>query len=197
MLAKLRANANYANVTATLALFVALGGVSYAAVTVTGKNVKNSSLTGADVRNNSLTGSDVKGLGPADFASGVLPAGAQGPPGPPGPKGDTGATGASGTNGTNGTNGAPGVSGYEVVQQTFSTTATTAQEPTVTAECSTGKSVLGGGWSATAIGAYDSEPHATQDQPLSGSPDAWRVTVDYDPTDDSSVTAYAICANVG
>ena len=40
---------------AMLALLVALGGTSYAAVQITGKNVKNSSLTGADVKNSSLT----------------------------------------------------------------------------------------------------------------------------------------------
>jgi hypothetical protein len=43
-----------------VALFVSLGGAGYAAITVTGKNVKNSSLTGKDVKNSSLTGSDVK-----------------------------------------------------------------------------------------------------------------------------------------
>jgi hypothetical protein len=43
-----------------VALFVSLGGVGFAAVTITGKNVKNSSLTGKDVKNSSLTGSDVK-----------------------------------------------------------------------------------------------------------------------------------------
>ncbi len=41
---------------ALLALFAALAGTSYAAVTITGKNVKNSSLTGSDVKNGSLTG---------------------------------------------------------------------------------------------------------------------------------------------
>jgi hypothetical protein len=40
---------------ALTALAVALGGTSYAAVTITGKNVRNSSLTGADIKNNSLT----------------------------------------------------------------------------------------------------------------------------------------------
>jgi hypothetical protein len=43
-----------------VALFLSLGGVGYAAVTITGKNVKNSSLTGKDVKNSSLTGKDVK-----------------------------------------------------------------------------------------------------------------------------------------
>lgn len=53
---------------ALLALFTALAGTSYAAVTITGKNVKNNSLTGADitklrggdVSNSSLTGADIK-----------------------------------------------------------------------------------------------------------------------------------------
>jgi hypothetical protein len=43
-----------------VALFVSIGGIGYAATTITGKNVKNGSLTGADVKNSSLTGKDVK-----------------------------------------------------------------------------------------------------------------------------------------
>lgn len=50
----------YANVVATLALVVALGGTSYAAVQVTGKDVKNGSLSSKDVKNESLKGKDVK-----------------------------------------------------------------------------------------------------------------------------------------
>ena len=50
---------NYSNVTATVAVFVALGGTSYAAVTITGADVRNGSLTGADVRDNSLGQRDV------------------------------------------------------------------------------------------------------------------------------------------
>lgn len=49
-----------ATVIALVALFVALGGTSYGAFVITGKNVKNGSLTGKDVKNNSLTGDDVK-----------------------------------------------------------------------------------------------------------------------------------------
>jgi hypothetical protein len=47
-------------VIAVVALFASLGGASYAAVSVTGKDVKNSSLTGKDVKNGSLAGKDVK-----------------------------------------------------------------------------------------------------------------------------------------
>ena len=53
----------YANVMATVALFIALGGSSYAALSVTGKNVQSSSLTGRteDIRNKSLSQKDFKG----------------------------------------------------------------------------------------------------------------------------------------
>lgn len=96
MLVKLRSHLTFANVIAMLALFVALGGSSYAALRVTGKNVRNGSLTGTDVRNSSLTGRDVRSssLGTSDvknrsllakdFKAGQLP---QGPPGPQGPAG--------------------------------------------------------------------------------------------------------------
>ena len=100
MLTRLRSyRPNHTVVVAYLALFVALGGSSYAALTITGKNVKNSSLTGKDIKNNSVTGADVKGIGTGDvtdhsllardFQAGQLPAG------PQGGQGATGATGPS------------------------------------------------------------------------------------------------------
>ena len=51
---------SYASVVATLALVVALGGTSYAAVKITGKDVKNGSLSGKDVKDESLTGKDAQ-----------------------------------------------------------------------------------------------------------------------------------------
>ena len=100
MLASLRSRLSYANVVASLALFVALGGTGYAAVTITGKNVKDASLTGRDVKNSSLTSSDVKNgtLLRQDFKAGQIPAGgAPGAPGAPGQKGDKGEPGVPGT----------------------------------------------------------------------------------------------------
>lgn len=105
-MSSLRSRLTYANVMATVAVFVALGGSSYAAIKVTGKNVADSSLTGRDLKNESVTGRDVTGLTTKDiangsllsddFAAGQLPAGATGPPGP---KGDAGAQGAQGERG--------------------------------------------------------------------------------------------------
>jgi len=98
ILAKLRPRLTYANVTATVAVFLALGGGSYAAISITGKNVKDSSLTGKDIKNSSLTTSDVKNssLLAADFKSGQLPAGARGAQGPAGPQGLRGQDGQDG-----------------------------------------------------------------------------------------------------
>ena len=49
-----------ASVLALIALFAALGGTSYAAATISGKQVKNGTLTGKDIKNNSVGGLDVK-----------------------------------------------------------------------------------------------------------------------------------------
>ncbi len=103
MLRRLRSRLSYANVVASLALFVALGGVSYAAVklpknSVGSRQIKHNAVTGSKVKNGSLTGADIKNrsLTAADFA-GVLagPTGPQGSVGPPGPAGVAGATGPS------------------------------------------------------------------------------------------------------
>jgi hypothetical protein len=91
---------SYTNVTATVALFLALGGSSYAAAKLTGADVRSGSVRGGDVRNGTLAGRDLRNgslttadlrdgaLERADFA-GVLPAGPAGPPGAPGPAGAT------------------------------------------------------------------------------------------------------------
>jgi hypothetical protein len=56
----LRRRLSYANVMATLAVFIALGGSSYAALTVTGRNIKNGSLSYKDLRRDTLGGSRIK-----------------------------------------------------------------------------------------------------------------------------------------
>src|SRR4051794_40991367 len=75
MLAKLRSRlrppSGYEAFAIALA-FLALGSGSYAALSVTGKNVKNSSLTGKDIKNNSVTGKDVKSIRSGDVTNGSL-----------------------------------------------------------------------------------------------------------------------------
>src|SRR4051794_6938583 len=113
MIARIRARATYANVTATIALFVALGGTAGAAVLMTGKNVKDGSLTGADIKNGSIATADVKdgGLLAKDFKPGELVGGARGATGPKGDTGSPGADGAAGALGAAGPQGPAGPAG--------------------------------------------------------------------------------------
>ena len=83
------ARLSYANVMATIAVFIALGGGALAATqlkknSVGAKQLKRDSVTSAKVKDGSLLGSD--------FAAGQLPAGERGPQGPEGAQGASGAT---------------------------------------------------------------------------------------------------------
>jgi hypothetical protein len=52
-----------AMIVACLALFVALGGVGYAAATIGSSQIKNNSIRSGDIRNSTITGKDVKNSG--------------------------------------------------------------------------------------------------------------------------------------
>jgi hypothetical protein len=86
----MRTRLTSAHAIALLALFVSLGGSSYAALKISGRDVRDGSLTGRDIKKGSV-GLDRLARKPLD-----------GVPGPAGP---------AGTNGTNGTNGQPGAPG--------------------------------------------------------------------------------------
>jgi len=96
VVARLLGHLNYGNVVGTLALFIALGGVSYAAVklpahSVGTKQLKTGAVTSDKVRDSSLR--------KRDFDEGQLPRGKDGDPG------------VNGKDGLNGFNGAPGAKG--------------------------------------------------------------------------------------
>jgi hypothetical protein len=78
---------SYANVVGTLALFIALGGSSYAALAITGRDVADRSLTGRDIKPKSVPVNRLKGKLPRGRRGPEGPAGLQGPAGPPGPPG--------------------------------------------------------------------------------------------------------------
>jgi len=89
-------NGRYANVTATLALVVALGGSAYAANTVRSSDIKNGEVRRVDLADNAVTSAKVRNgtLLSKDFKRGQIPAGQ---------KGATGAPGATGTRATRAT----------------------------------------------------------------------------------------------
>jgi hypothetical protein len=89
---------------ALLALFVALGGSSYAALKVGSGQIVNNSVRSKDIRNNDIRSGDVRNrsLLAGDFKAGQLPAGPRGATGATGARGATGATGATGSTGSTG-----------------------------------------------------------------------------------------------
>ena len=112
-----------------VALALALGGTSFAAVSALPKGsvgtpqLKNSAVTSAKVQNRSLLR--------ADFASGQLPAGPRGPAGPAGATGPAGPAGPA------------GLSGAERVEATSPSNSATTR--TMTIACPAGKRLFGGG----------------------------------------------------
>ena len=57
---RLRSHLTYANIVASLALFLALGGVGYAAATIGSGQIKNNTVRSKDIRNKTVVGKDVK-----------------------------------------------------------------------------------------------------------------------------------------
>ena len=185
LLSKLRSRLTYANVMATVALFVALGGSSYAAIKVSGKNVKDRSLTGKDIKKSSLTTAEVRNhslLG-KDFRPGQLPSGPQGP------------QGAQGQNGAT-----------NVVQRLAIGTAS-ATESFASAHCLPGERATGGG--VTRSSQPPAVPVVASSGPFKAgasgnqdglTPDSWSGTLrndNTDPTTPGSVTAlvWVVCAS--
>lgn len=132
MLSRLRAHLNYANVMATVAVFVALGGGAYAAATIGARDIRSDAVRSrhiasqavqtSDIARRAVTGSRLargsvgtgkvrnRSLRARDFRAGELPVG---PKGETGPRGPTGVPGRDGRDGRDGLSGAPGAPGPE------------------------------------------------------------------------------------
>jgi hypothetical protein len=84
-------------VIALLALFVSLGGTSYAVSKIGTRQVANNSLRSTDLRDNSVQSRDIRNrsLLARDFKQGQLPAGPKGDTGPQGPQGPQGSAAAN------------------------------------------------------------------------------------------------------
>ncbi|MBJ7469859.1 MAG: hypothetical protein JHD16_01090 [Solirubrobacteraceae bacterium] len=87
---------SYANVMSTVAVFIALGGTSYAVT-----KLPKGSVGERELRNNAVSSSKIKdgAVTAADLAPGAVPSGARGPRGAEGAKGDLGPSNAWFTDG--------------------------------------------------------------------------------------------------
>jgi Collagen triple helix repeat (20 copies) len=109
-----------ATIISLVALFVALGGTSYAALSIPRNSVNSASVVNGSLQKVDLSENAVNLLkgnrgprGPQGSQGGLGPQGPQGATGTQGPKGDSGAQGAMGQQGPKGDAGAQGAQGLK------------------------------------------------------------------------------------
>ena len=198
MFARSPKGVSHATVVAYLALFVALGGTGYAAITITSKNVRNGTLISADLKNNAAVKSAdvVNGtLLATDFKAGQLVAGAPGPQGSPGPQGAPGPQGDKGESGGQGLKGDPGATNVTV---------RTAQTPPGVAAngfydllptCQPGERATGGGAIVWNYPAINVDIGWSIPSPTTGTPTRWWVGVQTEIANANAyVQGYVVCA---
>lgn len=137
---KLRGRLTYANVMATIAVFIALGGASYAAF-----KVPKNSVGPKQLRKNAVTSAKVKdgSLMSADFGQDQLPAGPMGKVGPPGP---------------------PGVATV-ITRYGPETEFSTGHSGISYAACKPGENVTGGGFDSDVKSPINSDYHIIDERP--------------------------------
>ena len=195
MIRRLAQRLTYANVMATLALFVALGGTSYAAVTL-----PRNSIGAKQIRPGSVRSSDVldSSLQLRDFSrrARVALRGSRGPAGPAGPAGPSGSSGSQGTAG--GSQGAAGGSGAAPVTLRYKTAAGTVPRAPAAEETSSASASVScdAGQHATGGGARldDVAETAVQDSFPGPGGTAWTVRVgNDDPAAAHGFTVFVVC----
>jgi hypothetical protein len=173
---------SYANVTATLALVIALGGTSYAAFKLPSNSVGNvqlkpSSVTSAKVKDKSLMAKD--------FKAGQLPAGKNGA------NGVNGANGAPGAPGAPGQPGPPGPAQYPQIVYKVSDPIENLNNSQVTGSvsCDPGMVAIGGG----SFG-FGGVGHAVNGSKPIDDHSGWEAWMNNETGQTQTFRVYAICS---
>ena len=142
MMQSIRRNLSFANVISMLALTIALGGTSYAAIklpsnSVGSKQIKAKAVKNSDLAASSVTTDKVKdgSLLTTDFAANQLPAG---------PKGTTGATGLTGAPGPAGVIGSVVVHRTDIALPAGAGVGVAGASTSGFATCAAGQKLIGG-----------------------------------------------------
>lgn len=93
---RLFTSGRYAAITSTLALVVACSGASYAAIVVTGEQIKDNTVSTKDIKDKTIKVRDMSGAAKEALSGDVGPAGPAGSTGPTGPTGPAGPAGPAG-----------------------------------------------------------------------------------------------------
>jgi len=192
-----RLSRRHTTAVAYLALFAALGGSAYAAVTVTGKNIKDGTVTGRDVRNASLGTSELSATAVSSLTGQPGPAGPQGPKGdsgergPTGPQGPKGDNGPAGPQGPAGPPGPSGISGWQYVTKAQSISPGIYGRWSV--DCPDGKRALGGG---VASGGPVFSTLSVMESGPAGAATGWLAAVRNNGNVTTTEYVWAICAYV-
>ncbi len=158
-----------------VALFVALGGSSYAAVSlpkasVGAPQIKQSAVNTKKVLDGSLLAKD--------FKQGQLPQGEQGPVGPQGPQGPQGQQGG------------PGMSGYQILEGP-NLSLDPGETRIVSVTCPAGKLAVGGGYES----GNSIDVTLNRTGPTDGGT-SWAVRVTNEAAGRKTVNAQAVCVTV-
>lgn len=178
----------YANIMATLAFVLALGGTSYAALVVTSRNIKDATIQVRDISPTaraSLRGNSGP-QGPKGDQGNTGPKGDTGNTGITGPKGDTGNTGPKGDKGDTGD---PGLTNISMVKsEEFHISANWYTTGSVS--CPTGQAVGGG-----AINTYTSRDlYLNSSGPTGfGNATGWKAMATNVGNTSPAIEVYAIC----
>jgi hypothetical protein len=191
-----RLSRRHGTAVAYLALFAALGGSAYAAVTVTGKQIKDGTVTGKDVRNRSLGAGKLSPTAVSSLTGDPGPVGPQGLRGEPGPVGAPGPAGPQGEPGPEGPQGYQGLQGPSGIREWVKVRspgqyAGPGQVATVEVRCPSGKLVLGGGASTNNV-----ETYAVDNAPLDDGL-GWGAKFRNTSDEATTIYAWAQCAYVG
>ena len=188
----------HTTVVAYLALFAALGGSAYAAVTVTGKQIQNGTITGKDVKNRSLAAGKLSKGAISSLSGDRGPAGPQGAPGPQGIPGEQGLPGPIGETGPQGPQGEQGPRGLSQIEYQVSPGKSVGKDQTIgdQVQCSDGKSVLGGGAAQFPSGGEMRIVSSAPGGAFANST-GWSVQVYNDGDSSFNVYTWAVCAKVG